>query len=64
MTKAEARELAGKVRDGLPVAMRQRLKAVHVAPKLHQGMLTIRVYAISQTAEEPEAFIFAAQELP
>ena len=63
MTREEAHELAGRVRDGLPGSMRQRLKAIHVAPKLHQGMLTIRVYAISQTAEEPEAFIFAAQEL-
>ena len=63
MTRDEALELAGKVRDGLPWAMRQRLKAIHVAPKLHQGMLTIRVYAINQTAEEPESFVFAAEDL-
>ena len=64
MTKDEARELAGKVRDGLPWALRQRLKAIHVSPHAHQGHTTIRVFAIPQAIEDPEPFIFTADELP
>ena len=63
MTRDEAKQLAGFVRSGLPKSMEQRLKAIHVAPKLHQGMLTIRVFMVSQAAEEPEFFVFAADEI-
>lgn len=63
MTTQEARELAAAVRDRLPMAMRQRVKAIHVIPRLHQGMLTIRVFAVNRTAEDPEPFIFGAEEL-
>jgi hypothetical protein len=63
MTQPEAHLLACKVRDGLPMPLRQRLKAIDVCPRLHQGMLTIRVYAVAQTAEDPPPFVFTAEEL-
>lgn len=63
MTRDEAQYIAQGVRDHLPVAMRQRLKAMDVCPKLHNGMLTIRVYCVNMTAEEPEAYIFKNEEI-
>lgn len=63
MTRQEAQSIAQGVRDHLPMGARQRLKAIDVCPKLHSGMLTIRVYMTNQTAEEPEAFIFKAEEI-
>lgn len=62
MTKDEAVELARKVRDGLPWRMRQRLKAIHIMPKLHEGHLTFRVFCHPQTADDPDPFIFAEGE--
>ena len=62
MTRDEAQWLAAFVRSGLPKSVEQRLKAIHVAPKLHQGMLTIRVFCVNQTAEDPEPFVFSADE--
>ena len=64
MTREEGRELAGRVRDALPWATRQRLKAIHVAPHLHQGMLTIRVFTVNETAPDPDPFVFLTEELP
>ncbi len=63
MTRQEAQGIAQGVRDHLPMNMRQRLKSIDVCPKLHSGMLTIRVYMVNQTAEEPEAFIFKSEEI-
>ena len=63
MTQDEARELAGSVRDGLPMRMRQRLKAVHVAERLHNGHLTLRVFMVPLAAEDPEVWIFADNEI-
>ena len=63
MTKHEAQELAGKVRDGLPMRLRQQLKAVWVHPHLHNGHLTVRVFMVPVTAEDPEPFVFVANEL-
>ncbi len=63
MTRQEAQEIAQGVRDKLPFSARQRLKAIDVVPKLHSGMLTIRVYMTNVTAEEPEAFVFKAEEI-
>ena len=63
MTDRDARRLAIWVRDGLPKPLRQALKAIHVAPRLHNGHLTIRVFMVSQAAEDPEPFIFGANEL-
>jgi len=63
LTREEARELAGKIRDGLPVRLRQQLKAIHVMEKLHNGHMTIRVHMTPQTADDPEAWIFAAHEI-
>jgi hypothetical protein len=42
---------------------RARLKAIDVVPKLHDGMLTIRVYMTTKTADEPTAHIFKAEEI-
>ena len=63
MTPREGKRLAVWVRDGLPYRMKQRLKAIHVMPKLHDGHLTVRVFMVPQTAEDPEAMIFSADEL-
>ena len=63
MTRDEAHYLAQGVRDHMPVPARQRLKSIDVCPKLHDGMLTIRIYMVNKTAEEPEAFIFKSEEI-
>ncbi len=63
VTKDEARTLAKKVRDGLPLSYQQRLKAIHIAPRIHAGMTTIRVFTINQTMDDPAPYIFAVEEL-
>ena len=63
MTREEGHDLACAVRSGLPGRMMIRLKSIHVAPKLHSGHLTIRIFMVPQTAEDPEPFVFAADEL-
>ena len=63
MTRHEAHELASGVRDHLPMFMRQRLKAIHIMPRLHNGHLTIRVFMINQSAEDQPEFIFMSEEL-
>lgn len=63
MTPEEGKTLAARVRDGLPWGVRQRLKAIHVMPHLHGGHLTIRVFCTPLTADDPEPFIYAAEEL-
>ncbi len=63
MTRQEAHQIAQGIRDHLPMSQRQRLKAIDVIPKLHDGMLTIRVYMTNKTADEPEAHIFRAEEI-
>ena len=63
MTYTEGRELAGKIRDGLPMYMRQQLKAIHIHPTLHNGHCTIRIFMTPVTADDPEPYIFANEEL-
>lgn len=63
MNHADAWILASAVRDALPMSMRQRLKAIHVSPHLHQGHTTIRVFTVNQTAPDPVPFVFLAEEL-
>lgn len=63
MHKEEARALAQAVRDTLPHRMRTRLKAIHVAPRLHSGHLTLRVFMTTVTADDPPEYIFACEEL-
>ena len=63
MTKDDARVLAGKVRDGLPWVLRQRLKAIHVNPHAHEGHTTVRIFTVPQAIEDPDSFIFTADEL-
>lgn len=63
MTRGEAHELAHMVRAGLPSNMRANLKSIWVMPHLHNGHLTIRVFMTAQTAEDPEPFVFLAEEL-
>ena len=63
MTRDEAHDLAWAVRMGLPTQARVRLKAIHVMPKLHEGFLTIRVFMVNQTADDPEPFVFVAEEI-
>jgi hypothetical protein len=47
----------------MPHDMAWRVKSIDVCPKLHQGMLTIRVYMKNVTAEDPEPFIFPVEEI-
>lgn len=63
MTRNEAQQIAQGVRDHLPMAMRQRLKSIHIMPKLHNGFLTIRVHCVPVTAEDPEPYIFVVEEI-
>lgn len=63
MTRTEAQQIAAAVRDNLPPSSRQRLKAIDVIPKLHDGMLTIRVYMVNKTADEPDVHIFKREEI-
>ena len=63
MTYDEAHDIARVLRLELPGRMSERIKAIHVMPKLHNGHLTIRVFMIPVTAEDPEPFVFAADEI-
>ena len=63
MTQQEARNLAMGVRDTLPMGLRQRLKAIHVMPRVHNGHLTVRVFMVNQSVEDPPEFIFTPEEL-
>lgn len=63
MTREQAQVIAEAVVDALPPGDADRLKALDVCPKLHQGMLTIRVYFTNKTAEDPEPYIFKAEEI-
>ena len=63
MTEQEARNLAIASINSLPIDDLSRLKSVHVAPKLHQGMLVVRMFFVNKTAEDPEPFIFLPEEL-
>ncbi len=63
MTRKEAHRIASGIRDALSMDQLARLKAIDVCPKLHDGMMTIRVYMTHRTAEEPEAHIFRSEEI-
>lgn len=55
--------MAKEMRDSLPWRMKQRFKAIHIMPKLHEGHLTVRIFMTTQTAEDPEPYIFAKNDL-
>ena len=63
MTRTDAAEIAAAVRDALSPNQRTRLKAIHVNPRLHDGMLTIRVFMTSEAAAEPEHYVFEREIL-
>ncbi|HTH63256.1 MAG TPA: hypothetical protein VL563_01135 [Gemmatimonadales bacterium] len=63
MSREQARILAEHVAAALPASERKRLKAIHVVTRLHSGMLTIRCHFVSQTAEDPEPYVFPVSEL-
>lgn len=63
LTREEGRVLAGRVRDGLPMRMRQRLKAVHVVARLNEGITTVRVFTVPESAADPESYIYGAEEI-
>jgi len=63
MNRDQAELIARVVKMALASEARHRLKSIDVCPKLHEGMLTIRVYMVNKTAEEPEAHIFKAEEI-
>jgi hypothetical protein len=41
----------------------KRLKSIHVVRRLHEGMLTIRVFFVNVTKEDPEPSIFTREDL-
>jgi len=47
----------------LSFAENSRLKAIHVSEHLHQGMLTIRVFMVPNTAPDPEVAIVTSEEI-
>lgn len=63
MNRADANKIAYAVANALTDYQQRRLKAIHIHPRLHDGMLTIRVHMANQAADEPEFFIFSADEL-
>ncbi len=63
LSEQEAKCLASRVRDALPMRLRQKLKSIWVMPHLHSGHTTIRVFAVPSIAEDPETFVFKAEEL-
>lgn len=63
LSKVEARVIACKVRDALPMQMRQRLKGIEVVPRLNEERLTIRVFFIPISAPDPETHNFEAHTL-
>ena len=63
MTRDEAKTLALNVQDALPESYRQRLKAIHIVPRLHAGMTTIRVFTVNVTADDPAPYIFSVDDL-
>jgi hypothetical protein len=63
MTRDEALAFARGVRDALPWSYRQRLKAIHIAPRLHQAMTTVRIFTTTVTAGDDEPYIFAPEDL-
>lgn len=63
MTRDEALVFARGVRDALPWSYRQRLKAIHIAPRLHQAMTTVRIFTTTVTADDAEPHVFGADEL-
>lgn len=63
LSREEGRQLAGAMRDGLPMRMRQRLKAVHVVARLHEGMTTVRIFTVPETAADPETYIYTSDEI-
>jgi len=63
MTRSEAQNVAAAAVAQLSPEARLRFKAVDVIPRLHQGMLTIRLYFFNHTAPDPEPYIFTAEEI-
>lgn len=63
MTEHEARMLALAIREHLPHGCRARFKAVHIAQHLHQGHLTVRVFMVPVTADDPTPYIYTADDL-
>ena len=63
MTREDAWTLAHFITLAMPEEDVARLKAMDVIPRLHKGMLTIRVYFKNSTAPDPEPYIFTAEEI-
>ena len=63
LTRQEALCIASAVRENLPESQRRRLKSIHLQTRLHDAMITIRVFMTSSTAPDPEAYIFDKDEL-
>jgi hypothetical protein len=61
VTVDEAHKVAKAIMLALPGRM--RVKAVHVHPRNHEGVLNIRVFAYPTSPDEPEAYIFTSEEV-
>jgi hypothetical protein len=63
VTREQAKQVAQAILNELTLDQRRRFKAVDILPRLHSGMLTIRLYFINKAAEEPESYQFPREEL-
>jgi len=63
MTAFEARAIASALKHVLLPSVGKRMKAIHVIPRLHEGVLTIRVFSVPHTAEEPASYMYNAEEI-
>ena len=62
-TKSYARDIATVIREALTDDQRRRLKSIHIHTRIHDGMMTIRVFMKNSTADDPEPYIFHAEDL-
>jgi hypothetical protein len=63
MTRDNAHGICCAIVQHLDTMDRARLKSIHVVTRLHDGMITFRLYFVSQPHEDPAPFIFDEREL-
>ena len=55
--------MARKIVRALPEEDLARFKAIDLAPKLHQGMLTLRLYFRNTTAPDPDVVTLSRADI-
>ena len=63
MTPREAQRIAHILFHALSIDQMRRVKAIHVVPRLHDAMLTIRVFMVNKSGEDNEPYVFNREEL-